>query len=102
MSALPSRHRYADRAEATDPGVVSANLRASGSPRSDDHRPPRGTGRVRIAFEHTRDEEPGDPEDRDGVTGAETRGVTGERSAPLASPRRWNSGCTPARLAPGV
>jgi len=55
-------HRYADRAETTDPGVVSANLRAVGSPRSDDHRPPRGTGRVRIAFEHSLDGEPGDPE----------------------------------------
>ena len=66
-------HRYADRAETTDPGVVSAHLRALGSPRSDDRRPPRGYGgRVRVAFEHSLDEEPGDPEaDCDGPRSAE-------------------------------
>ncbi len=32
-----------DRAETTDPGKVSGHLRTLGSPRSDDHGPPRGT-----------------------------------------------------------
>ena len=46
---------------------VSAHLRALGSPRIDDRRPPRVRGRVRIAFQHSLDEEPRDTEaNRDG------------------------------------
>ena len=37
------------------------NLRALGSPRIDDRRPPRGTGRARIKLQHSLDEEPGIP-----------------------------------------
>ena len=48
-------------------GAVSVHLRTLGSLRIDDRRPPRGTGRVRIAFEHSLDEELGDTEaNRDG------------------------------------
>ena len=97
-------HRYADRAETTDPGVVSGHLRALGSPRIDDHRPPRGTGRVRIAFEHSLDEEPGDPEtNRDGCrTSPSVRCAAAHRDQPgrKTLPRgriNWKVGAHPRR-----
>ena len=57
-------------------GAVSAHLRILGSPRIDDRRPPRGTGRVGLL--HSLDEESGDTEaSRDGC-----RGLTPSRPLP--------------------